>query len=49
MKTLDRLARRLAERVLRDIDPQSVSVWDIIEPDVLSLDDTLRRLGLDPL
>ncbi|MGW2918973.1 DEAD/DEAH box helicase [Streptomyces angustmyceticus] len=43
-RTLDRLARRLAERVLRDIDPQSVSVWDTIEPDILSLEDTLQVL-----
>ncbi|GHI04622.1 hypothetical protein AQI88_29645 [Streptomyces cellostaticus] len=41
---LDRLAGQLAERVLRDIDPESVSAWDIIEPDILTLAQTLQVL-----
>ncbi|WP_406140253.1 DEAD/DEAH box helicase [Streptomyces anulatus] len=43
-RTLDHIALKLAERVLQDVDPDSVSAWDIIEPDVLTLTETLQLL-----
>ncbi len=43
-RTLDETAMRIADRLQRDIDPFTVSAWDIINPDVLTLDETLRLL-----
>ena len=41
---MDHIALKLAERVLSSIDPDSVSAWDMIEPNVLPLAETLRLL-----
>jgi hypothetical protein len=43
-RILDEMAIRLADRLQQEVDPFAVSAWDIIDPEILTLDETLRLL-----
>ena len=43
-RTLDAIAEQVARRLLRDDPPQTADLWDVIDPRIFALDETIRIL-----